>query len=155
MEGEEAGRAVARTAESTLDACREKIRRIALHDRQQFERQVASGEPITINLSADGFTIPNFEKKLISYVQANVRILWPGAPSSGHLSSHIPVVLERAKESYATYQTLWPLVEAPFLDARGKPITHIDVRSTPQTSSISQQGSLAGARPCSLCARCF
>ena len=127
MDSEDAGKAVARTAESTLDAATEKIKRIALQDRQQFERQIKSGEPITINLSAVGFTVPSFEKKLIAHMQANVRILWPSAPSSGHLSSHIPVVLARAKESYDTYKTSWPLVDKPFLDAAGKPITFLEV----------------------------
>ena len=82
----------------------------------------------TLSLSCDGFATPNFNKKLISYIQANVRVVMPGAPSTGQLSSHTPLVLGRCKDTCEVYEHVWPHVEAPFIGADGKPLTSIEVR---------------------------
>jgi hypothetical protein len=59
--------------------------------------------------------VPNFVKEVIHYVQANMRVILYGADASSYLSSHIPLMLGPAKETYTTYSTVWPYVEAPFL----------------------------------------
>jgi hypothetical protein len=92
-----------------------------------FEAFVNGTAKVIFNLAADGFSVPDFDKKLVSYLQANLRVLMPGAQSSGLMSAHIPLMLARCKETYEAYEAVWPHVEAPFLDAQGRPRRYMEV----------------------------
>lgn len=120
-----------RQPENVRDALRDRMRSVWQSDASLFEKHRTHGITATVTLSADGFTIPTFEKTLQSYVQANAQLLMEGAPSSGRLSSHMPLVLGRCKESYEAYQTIWPEVEAPFLTPEGGPLQSIQVSMPP------------------------
>jgi hypothetical protein len=39
--------------------------------------------------------------------------------STGHLSSHIPMMRGSCKETYEVYKALWPHIKSPFLFAHG------------------------------------
>jgi hypothetical protein len=79
--------------------------------------------------------VPNFVKEVIHYVQANVRVILDGADASSYLSSRIPLMLGRAKETYDTYSTVWLYVEAPFLKD-GKPRTEMEVMWGPEGKRV-------------------
>jgi hypothetical protein len=125
-----------RTPESGLAAATERLQRAADQSYRRrdgrFDPYIKGEKSAIFNLSADGFTVPNFVKQLINYVQANLRVNVDGADSSGYMSSHIPLMLGRAKESYEAYKSIWPYVEAPFLSGEDrKPITKIEVCTLP------------------------
>jgi hypothetical protein len=80
-----------------------------------FQRFIQEQRPVELTLATDGFSVPDFNQKAVNYIQGNVRVGVPGARSLGYLSSHIPLMLGRCPETYEAYQTVWPLVEAPFL----------------------------------------
>jgi hypothetical protein len=68
----------------------------------RFDPYLKGVRKVICNISADGFTVPNFLKEVIHFVQANVRVLLDGADAGSYLTSHIPLMLGRAKEKYDT-----------------------------------------------------
>jgi hypothetical protein len=96
-----------------------------MHDT--FLRFVRSKQPVIACVSNDGFSIPDFQQKLISFVQGNYRLIMPGAPSTGILSSHLPVVLARCPEEYESLAAFWHAVEEGFLGPDGRPLESIVV----------------------------
>jgi hypothetical protein len=106
VSGEAAGNFVCTTAESGWDAVKERVQRVADASYQaangRFDLYLKGVRKVICNISADGFTVPNFVKEVIHYVQANVRVILDGADASSYLSCHIPLMLGRAKETYAT-----------------------------------------------------
>lgn len=139
VSGEAAGNFVCRTAESGWEAVRERVQRVAdaayKAANGRFEPYLEGVRKVICNISADGFTVPNFVKEVIHFVQANVRVLLDGADAGSYLTSHIPLMLGRAKETYATYSTVWPYVEAPFL-TDGKPRTEMMVMWGPEGERV-------------------
>jgi hypothetical protein len=71
--------------------------------------------PVIACVSNDGFSIPDFQQKLISFVQGNYGLVVRGAPSNGILSSHLPVLLARFPEEYESLVAFWHAVEEGFL----------------------------------------
>jgi hypothetical protein len=72
--------------------------RETMHDT--LLRCVRSKKPVIACVSNDGSSIPDFHQKLISFFVGNYRLIMPGAPSTGILSSHLPVLLARRPEEY-------------------------------------------------------
>lgn len=126
-----AGTAMVRSPEAGWEAARERVQQaadaLARASDSSFQAFVDGTAKVILNLAADGFSVPDFDKKLVTYLQANLRVLMPGAASSGGLRAHIPMMLARCKETYEAYAVLWPHVEAPFVDAQGKPRTEMEV----------------------------
>lgn len=168
--GQGSGSVCVRTPEAALQAVIERVQGVADDSASSkdgvFERFVQEQRPVELTLATDGFSVPDFNQKAVNYIQGNVRVGVPGARALGYLSSHIPLMLGRCPETYEAYQTVWPLVEAPFLkDGRAistLPITwkgaQIDVPVVFYMSNdlkstlmlLGHQGS-RGKRPCPCC----
>jgi hypothetical protein len=164
------GSVCVRSPESGLQAVVERVQGVAddsaAHADGVFERFLEQRAPVELTMATDGFTVPDFTQKSVSYLQANVRVGVPGARSLGYLSSHIPLLLGRCPETYDVYRTVWPLVEAPFLkdgqaiksitiNWKGAPMEvpvefkmSNDLKST--LMLLGRQG-VRGRRPCPCC----